>query len=100
MNPTKLIGSTILIYGYRGDEDYRLVRVDSVRNTHHDLIALKTIQRNMMTRGEWQITVTDLVRGGQRSYYVSRCDRIIPVGWFGRQWHRMMVKLNRRYNHD
>lgn len=95
----RIVGQTIILRSYRGDGLYRVIRVASIRDTHDELIKLKTMQDNIITRGRYLVVGTDLYRGIVRSYYLDHTD-FSEVGLLGRAWHAMMVWCGRREQAD
>jgi hypothetical protein len=88
-----LIGCYILIEGYRGDNERRLLRVDSIRDTHskQELIKLRTYQDNPITRSQHLFTCYDPLRKETRSYYFSHMEGLRPLNWWKRQLYYLRV---------
>jgi hypothetical protein len=95
-----LIGKTILVKGYRGDNLPRVIRVTSVRDTlnveDNQQLRLKTMWDNRITRGRYAITGKVVTRNVFRTYYVDHLDDAKLIGWLGLTWHRMLVYLGIR----
>lgn len=92
----ELMGKTVLIMGYRGDNLIRYGRIVDVRDTEEKLISLRTMQDNVMTRGRYLIKVWDEARDTTRSYYIAHCGEVHTLGVAGRIWHWLLCALGIR----
>jgi hypothetical protein len=93
-----MVGKLVLLYNYRNDGLYRLLRVKSLRDTHSESerLSSKTKFYNQITRGRYLITAEDIDRGAMRSYYISHANNIKEIGFWGLIWHRLMTTMGYR----
>lgn len=89
-----LIGKTIMLQGYRGDDVKRVGKVVAVRDTHDKLISIKTTQRTPLSRGRWLVTIEDAELGVTKSYYIGKSDKVKVLGPVGRTVRKLAVYAN------
>lgn len=92
LNPTELVGKTVLLKGYRGDGDVRVGTVVAIRDTHEKLIGFRTRFTKPITRGRWLVTMFDTERKEVRSYYVAHIEDMKVIGWFRRMVRWLAVE--------
>jgi hypothetical protein len=91
-----MLGQTIIIMGYRKDDEVRVGRLVDIRDTEVDTLCHATRKRNQLTRGRYLIYVWDENRKVQRSYYLSHCGDITVLGWLDYAWHSLLCLLGYR----